>query len=258
MERIKLAIERAKASGAQHQDGAANPGRPSAGTRPVGHPSATSGTADRAPGGPAPLPRRSQAPWWALLAAALVGVGYWLATRSDARPPAPAPVVSAPVAPAPVTAATAPVALAAAAMPAVAAAAAVPATPVPAEPSREVLAEEVEAAVERWRQAWSSRDMVGYLAAYSDTFVPADGTTRDAWVTGRYRNVGGREAIGVTVRNLNVESVDPTRARVSFVQDYVSGDYREMNRPKTLDLARSPEGRWQIIAEWQGKEKAQR
>jgi ketosteroid isomerase-like protein len=136
--------------------------------------------------------------------------------------------------------------------------AAAPAVPVSVEPSREVLARQVEAAVEGWRQAWSSRDMVGYLAAYSESFVPADGTTREAWMSSRYRNVGGRDAIDVAVRDLKIESIDPVRARVSFVQDYVSGSYREMNRPKTLDLARSPEGRWRIIAEWQGKEKPQR
>jgi hypothetical protein len=84
--------------------------------------------------------------------------------------------------------------------------------------------------------------------------VPSDGSTREAWLRGRYRNVGGRDAIDVTVRDLNIESVDASRARVSFVQDYVSGSLREMNRPKTLDLARADDGRWRIIAEWQDKE----
>lgn len=244
MERIKLAIERARESAVQRQDGNVGAGEPPpGGSSSVRSPASPPRVAHQAPLAETQTRRLPLSAIGVLLAGLVLGAGYWLANRSDARPaPAPAGLTASPsagVAAAPVQ----PIAN----LPA-------PAPPAPAEPSREMLTDQVQTAVEAWRQAWSARDMVAYLGAYSDTFVPSDGSTREAWLRGRYRNVGGRDAIDVTVRDLNIESVDASRARVSFVQDYVSGGLREMNRPKTLDLARADDGRWRIIAEWQGKE----
>lgn len=231
MERIKLAIERARESAVQHQDGIVGAGEPlPGGASSVRSPASPPRVAHQVPVADTQTRRLPLSTIGVLLAGLVLGAGYWLANRSDARP---APVQE----PAP----------AIAELPA-------PAPPAPAEPSREMLTDQVQTAVEAWRQAWSARDMVAYLGAYSDTFVPSDGSSREAWLRGRYRNVGGRDAIDVQVRDLNIESVDASRARVSFVQDYVSGSLREMNRPKTLDLARADDGRWRIIAEWQGKE----
>lgn len=139
--------------------------------------------------------------------------GYWWMTRSDAGPMAADSVVlSTSVPPSPASrAATLPVEVAA-----------VPAVPAPASPTElptEKLAEQVKVAMEIWRNAGSERDMVAYLGAYSDSFVPADGTTHEARKTSRHRTIGGRDAIEVTIRNQNVESRDKTRAQVSFLQD---------------------------------------
>jgi hypothetical protein len=116
-----------------------------------------------------------------------------------------------------------------------------------------VLAAQVEAAVEAWRMAWAQRDMVKYLDAYSGTFAPSDGVSRQDWLASRYRNVGGRPSIEVGIRKVTVDELSPTRARVSFVQDYASGSVRETGQPKTLDLALEADGRWRIVGEWSGK-----
>ena len=121
------------------------------------------------------------------------------------------------------------------------------------KPSGQTLNAQVEAAVEAWRQAWAARDMMTYLNAYSDTFTPANGESLEDWIAGRYRNVGGRVSIDVQIKNLQVVPTGDGRARVSFIQDYASGSYREKGQPKTLDMVRDTSGRWRINGEWQGK-----
>lgn len=115
------------------------------------------------------------------------------------------------------------------------------------------LDDQVVAAVEAWRQAWSKRDMSTYLGAYSDAFTPPDGMSREDWTASRYRNVGGRKSIDVQIQRLLVQTPAEGRARVSFLQDYRSGSVREFGRSKTLDLVKGTDNRWRIVGEWQGE-----
>lgn len=110
----------------------------------------------------------------------------------------------------------------------------------------------VVAAVEAWRQAWSKRDMVNYLNAYSEAFTPSEGGSREDWVASRHRNVGGRKAIDVQIKRLLVTTHGDGNARATFLQDYTSGGHRELGRPKTLDLVREADNQWRIVGEWQG------
>ena len=113
------------------------------------------------------------------------------------------------------------------------------------------LNDQVAAAVDSWRKAWSARDMKAYLGAYSDDFIPRAGMSHREWVASRYRNVGGRKSIDVQIQNLEVQALEGDRARVSFLQDYTSGSTRERGQPKTLDLVRDTDDRWRIVGEWQ-------
>ena len=104
--------------------------------------------------------------------------------------------------------------------------------------------------VESWRQAWQSHDLTAYLAAYGADFRPADGSSRDAWVTARSKKLAGNAAIEVQLHNVVIERLEQDRFSVSFQQDYASGSYREVGRGKTLDVAREG-GEWKIIREQQ-------
>lgn len=109
---------------------------------------------------------------------------------------------------------------------------------------------EASSFVERWRSAWSSRDIEQYLASYSASFVSRHGESRDAWAEGRRTNFASRSRIAVTVRDLAVEADGDERLAVHFLQDYASGVYREIGQWKTLILQREPAG-WRIVAETQ-------
>ncbi|WP_291010146.1 hypothetical protein [Hydrogenophaga sp.] len=115
------------------------------------------------------------------------------------------------------------------------------------------LEDQVTRAVESWRQDWAARNMMAYLDHYGEAFTPADGASRRDWIASRYRNVGGRTSIEVQIKDLQVLPLEDDRVRVRFLQDYVSGHYRETAQPKTLELVRGPDDRWRIVGEWQGK-----
>jgi hypothetical protein len=112
--------------------------------------------------------------------------------------------------------------------------------------------EQVKAAVDAWRKAWSTRNMTAYLAAYSKSFEPPADLSRADWIASRHRNVGGRKSIDVQIKALQILALDDRNARVSFLQDYTSGSIHEKEQTKTLDLVLDPDDRWRIVGEWQG------
>lgn len=125
--------------------------------------------------------------------------------------------------------------------------------PITAKPA-ESLAEEL---VEGWRTAWSKRDAEAYLSFYSPEFMPADGSTRANWAVARRKNLASRSDIQVAVRQLEITVLAENRLKVSFQQDYTSGNYRENAQLKTLLLSLD-NGRWQIVEEWSGVQTAEK
>ncbi len=145
---------------------------------------------------------------------------------------------------------------AAAAKPApVAPAAATPAaTPAaPAAPAAPVVAsgtdKDVEAAVRNWAQAWSSKDMTGYLGSYGQNFDPPGKQARKAWEEDRRARIVGKNSISVKLSNLSV-SVTGAKAVAKFKQDY-SADSLNISSRKTLELAKVGD-RWVIVKESTG------
>lgn len=120
--------------------------------------------------------------------------------------------------------------------------------PSPTPSDEEQLADQLEA----WRLAWSTRDVEAYLAHYSEGFIPSGGITRPTWASARRANIAGRSSISVQLREVNPERIDKDRVRLSFLQDYAAGNYRDDGQPKMLELTR--EGTvWRIVLERQLK-----
>jgi ketosteroid isomerase-like protein len=104
--------------------------------------------------------------------------------------------------------------------------------------------------IEAWRRAWQARDVAGYLAAYSASFMPSDGTSRDAWQTARQKKLASGGTIEIRINDQQIERIDAQQFKVSFLQDYTSGTYRETGRRKSLLMTQ--DGReWKITREWQ-------
>ena len=152
-------------------------------------------------------------------------------------PPAPAPaLVVAKAAPAPVVAKAAPA-------PAPAAPAPAPA-PAPAASGDAIV--EVSSAVQAWAAAWAHRDMGGYLGAYTADYA-TPGKSHKAWEEDRKARIVPRKRIAVQVSDLRV-SVNGDKAQAHFKQTYES-DTLTTSGHKTLDLVRSPSGKWLIRQE---------
>ena len=105
---------------------------------------------------------------------------------------------------------------------------------------------DVTAAVERWRTAWSARDVQGYLGAYSSDYAPR-GMTHDAWSAQRRERLAAASSVKVSVDNLAVSFPDAGTAKAEFTQGYQADNYRDRVR-KTLTLARTESG-WRIVRE---------
>jgi hypothetical protein len=105
--------------------------------------------------------------------------------------------------------------------------------------------------VERWRAAWTRRDVEAYLASYGPTFVPPKGQTRLQWNSARRDNLSSRASIEVVIHELRTESVGDRQMAVYFLLDYISPTYREKAERKTL-LLDQVDGQWQIAGEWSG------
>ena len=175
--------------------------------------------------------------------------------QAQARVPAPAPI------PAPAAVAKAPAPapspqssggqIAPAPAPAVAAAPA-PA-PRPAPPAAVIAgagnSREVEAAVQAWAAAWSSKDVGGYLGAYGKEFDPPGKASRKSWEDERRARIVGKNRISVKVSEIAV-SVNGDRATARFKQAY-SADALNVSSRKTLDLVKAGD-RWLIVRESTG------
>ena len=158
--------------------------------------------------------------------------------------PAPVPVVAPKPAPAP-----APVAAVKPPVPApvpvtVAKPAPAPA-PAPAVASGNGVSD-VDAAVHAWASAWSRRDMAGYLGAYTPDYATG-GKSHKAWEEDRKARILPRKRIAVEISDLRV-SVNGDKAQAQFKQTYES-DTLTTSGHKTLDLVRSPSGKWLIKQE---------
>lgn len=104
---------------------------------------------------------------------------------------------------------------------------------------------DVEAAVMRWAQAWSARNVDAYLAAYASNFATG-GLTHPDWEAQRRARITAPTTIDVKISNLAVEQQGDT-ASATFSQTYRS-DRHQSTVKKTLKLALQ-NGQWRIIGE---------
>lgn len=107
----------------------------------------------------------------------------------------------------------------------------------------------IDAAVQQWAQAWSSKNLPGYFAAYAPNFQPEKGLSLAAWKEQRRRLIGDKKDISVVVKNLTVK-VDGNTATARFRQIYNSGNIH-FDGPKTLRF-QLENGKWLIVREIAG------
>lgn len=159
-----------------------------------------------------------------------------LVNQLDSAPDA---IATAPVTAAPSSTAAAPVAAPIAA----------PAAVAPAVSNLPVETQQAaSAALNAWVQAWSSRDLDTYFAAYADEFAPEGGLTRAAWETQRRDRITRPQRISVKAQDPQFTALEGDRVRVSFRQEYESDAFSD-SVTKVLELTRAGSG-WKIAREY--------
>jgi len=108
------------------------------------------------------------------------------------------------------------------------------------------VSDQIAFAIARWANAWSTREVDRYLAAYAPDFQPARGESRQQWERQRRARITARTWIEIRIRDLAI-AVEGDQAKVRFVQEYRSDKGRESSM-KTLMLMKS-ERTWLIRQE---------
>ncbi|MBI5451306.1 MAG: tetratricopeptide repeat protein [Gammaproteobacteria bacterium] len=108
-------------------------------------------------------------------------------------------------------------------------------------------AEDVIRAVQQWAQAWSQKDVKGYLASYAESFQPPDGGRRAAWEQERSERLQRPRSINVSVNVPQVHLLGNAHASVVFMQAYKSDRVSDTVR-KHLLMERSGD-QWRILFE---------
>lgn len=103
----------------------------------------------------------------------------------------------------------------------------------------------IEAAITRWAQAWSARNVDAYLAAYASDFT-AEGLSRSKWEAQRRARITAPKSIEVKISDLKIDQQGDT-ASATFRQAYRS-DRLSSTVSKTLTLALK-NGEWRIVDE---------
>jgi Flp pilus assembly protein TadD len=126
----------------------------------------------------------------------------------------------------------------------------VPMAKLSAAAPRESPSAQVLAAVQRWADAWSRRDVATYLSFYASDFATPKGQTRSDWERLRRTRVTAPKWISVAIKSPRVTMQGDTRATVQFRQTYRS-DRFAASSSKTLVMVKSG-GDWHIQQEQVG------
>ncbi|MBF0605073.1 MAG: tetratricopeptide repeat protein [Nitrospirae bacterium] len=111
----------------------------------------------------------------------------------------------------------------------------------------------VEDNIVQWAKDWSEKNIRGYLDAYSSQFQPPSPfADRTAWETRRKQIIGQKESIRVTISDMKITVINPSRILAVFKQDYRSSSYTDSSQ-KTLTMVLE-DGRWKILRERSGKD----
>jgi ketosteroid isomerase-like protein len=105
----------------------------------------------------------------------------------------------------------------------------------------------VTALVEQWVGAWASKDFAAYSSFYGDKFKSGQHRSKASWLNFRKPRILGRNAIAVSVEDLQVQVLDTGVAEVTFVQNYESGTIKDRSK-KTMRVVQTADG-WRIVSE---------
>ena len=107
----------------------------------------------------------------------------------------------------------------------------------------------VEAAVRKWAEAWSDKNLKVYFSSYGKDFEPPGDSKRSAWENDREARIMGKSKISVRLDGLKI-TVNGNKAIAKFRQNYKADELAVSSR-KTLELTKYGD-QWRITRETVG------
>jgi hypothetical protein len=101
--------------------------------------------------------------------------------------------------------------------------------------------------LEAWAAAWSSRNAQAYLDVYAPGFVPADGSSNEAWSANRKEMLTRAKDISIDIADIKIVMQGEQRASTEFKQTYRSATYHDVVNKK-LEWERVG-NQWLIVSE---------
>ena len=111
---------------------------------------------------------------------------------------------------------------------------------------------EINTFITEWAEAWSSKNINGYLAKYSPNFKTPNGESFVDWQDSRKNRILGKDIITVEVSEPKISRKGDSFAQVTFKQKYTSNKLSQISS-KTLIL-RKDGAAWFIEQEYSGKQ----
>jgi len=109
--------------------------------------------------------------------------------------------------------------------------------------------EQIQAAVEAWRKAWSERDLSAYFLMYASDFqVPKPFASIELWKQYKQRVIGSKSYIQIELSDIKI-TIDSSgkRASIDFFQKFRSNSYNG-DDSKRLEM-RLYNSEWKIVSE---------
>jgi hypothetical protein len=103
-----------------------------------------------------------------------------------------------------------------------------------------------------WAEAWSSKNISGYLTKYSPNFKTSDGESFSDWQDSRKNRILSKDKITIEISEIKIIRKRDSFAQVTFKQKYTSDKLVQISS-KTLIL-RKDGPTWSIEQEYSGKQ----
>jgi len=101
--------------------------------------------------------------------------------------------------------------------------------------------------VDRWANAWSSKDYNTYIAQYSRRFTGSNGENYTEWARVRKTRLNKPGAISIQTSNLQIENIGNYQLRITFDQRYNSSNYSDRVLKELILVQENTD--WKILRE---------
>ena len=89
--------------------------------------------------------------------------------------------------------------------------------------------EHVEQFIEKWRNAWASKDFDTYISSYSQNFSNSKISTYADWAIYRKPRIIYKDKIEINISEIKIQKINDKKSKITFKQEYKSGNINSLS-----------------------------